>query len=53
MADYDKVAAIIFVEYFSAKGINDNGLAGLAGNLWHESGFYTNNLQNGKMRLSA
>lgn len=48
MADYDKVSAIIFVEYFSAKGINDNGLAGLAGNLWHESGFYTNNLQNGK-----
>lgn len=48
MADYDKVAAAIFVEYFSAKGINDNGLAGLAGNLWQESGFYTNNLQNGK-----
>ena len=32
--------------YFKSKGLNDYGIAGLMGNLYHESGFKSTNLQN-------
>ena len=42
MADNAK----IIWDYFKAKGFNDYGTAGLMGNLYAESGFIPNNVQN-------
>ena len=33
-------------DYFKSQGLNDYGVAGLMGNLYHESGFKPTNLQN-------
>lgn len=35
-----------FTEFFRAKGINDNGICGMLGNIYAESGCQSNNLQN-------
>lgn len=35
-----------FTEYFRGKGLNDNAICGMLGNLYSESKLYANNLQN-------
>lgn len=46
LAIADKNTVMHFIDYFRNKGINDNGLAGLLGNIYAESGVRCNNLQN-------
>lgn len=42
----DKNTVLHFITFFKNKGINDNGICGLLGNIYAESGVRTNNLQN-------
>jgi len=42
----DEKVVINFINFFREKGLNDNGIAGLLGNVYAESGVRCNNLQN-------
>ena len=46
ISDYNEKAVAPIIKYMRNKGINDNGIAGLLGNLYAESRLFPNNLQN-------
>lgn len=44
--NYNEALIKPFTEYFRGKGLNDNAICGMLGNLYSESKLYANNLQN-------
>ena len=46
ITNYDTLGALTVISYMKSKGLNNNGIAGLLGNLYSESRLYSNNLQN-------
>lgn len=46
ISNYNEALVKPFFDYFKAKGLNDNGICGLLGNIYAESKLYPNNLQN-------
>ena len=44
--DYNEKAVPYIIDYMRSKGLNNNGIAGLLGNIYAESRLYPNNLQN-------
>lgn len=44
--NYNEALIKPFTEYFRDKGLNDNAICGMLGNLYSESKLYANNLQN-------
>lgn len=46
VSNYNESAIIPITDYMRSKGLTDEGIAGLLGNLYVESGIYPHNLQN-------
>lgn len=44
--NYNEALIKPFAEYFRGKGLNDNAICGMLGNIYSESKLYANNLQN-------
>jgi len=44
--NYNEQAVLYIIDYMRSKGLNNNGIAGLLGNIYAESRLYPNNLQN-------
>ncbi len=46
IANYNEALVKPFTDYFRDKGLNDNAICGMLGNIYSESKLYANNLQN-------